>query len=89
MNYAILSIISPMKLFNVNDKEYHVRQRGCSFTHSARNPPAVNPGIKIWLKLRKKGKNLFFNEIEFEKKLFVEIIFFGRGIFYLGSWPIF
>ena len=29
--------------------EYRVRQRGCSLTHSARTPPAVNPGITIWV----------------------------------------
>ena len=48
--------------------EYRVRQRGCSLTHSARTPPAVHPGIMIWV-----------DEIEFEKKLFFEIIVFGGG----------
>ena len=37
--------------------KYRVRQRGCSLTHSARTPPAVHQGIKIWV-----------DEIEFEKK---------------------
>ena len=36
---------------------YRVRQRGCSLTHSARTPPAVHPGITIWV-----------DKIEFEKK---------------------
>ena len=57
-------------------KEYRVRQRGCSLTHSARTPPAVHPGITIWVE-----------EIELEKKTeqkkiwlwdFFEI-FFGLG----------
>ena len=30
-------------------EEYRVRQRGCSLTHSARNPPAGHPGITIWV----------------------------------------
>ena len=28
---------------------YRVRQSGCSLTHSARTPPAVHPGITIWV----------------------------------------
>ena len=40
-----------------NKKEYRVRQRGCSLTHSARTPPAVHQGITIWV-----------DKIEFEKK---------------------
>ena len=36
---------------------YHLRQRWCSLTHSARTPPAVHPGITIWV-----------DEIELEKK---------------------
>ena len=42
--------------FSNNRGKYRVRQRGCSLTHSARTPPAVNQGITIWV------------EIEFEKK---------------------
>ena len=30
-------------------KKYSVLQRGCSLTHSARTPPAVHPGITIWV----------------------------------------
>ena len=32
-----------------NMSKYRVRQRGCSLTHSARTPPAVHPGITIWV----------------------------------------
>ena len=38
------------------EEEYRVRQRGCSLTHSAPTPPAVHPGITIWV-----------NEIELER----------------------
>ena len=41
-------------------ERYRVRQRGCSLTHSARTPPAVHPGITIWvdeIKIEKKNKN--------------------------------
>ena len=31
------------------EEEYRVRQRGCSLTHNARTPPAVHPGIMIWV----------------------------------------
>ena len=53
--------------------KYRVRQRGCSLTHSARTPPAVHPGITIWV-----------DEIEFEKKQFFEIIFLGGELFFFG-----
>ena len=40
-----------MCLMLIRDKfdEYCVRQRGCSLTHSARTPPAVQPGTTIWV----------------------------------------
>ena len=50
--------------------EYRVRQRGCSLTHSARTPPAVHPGITIWvdeIEIEKKSFLWFLNEIELEK----------------------
>ena len=46
------------------EKNYRVRQRVCSLTHSAFTPPAVNPGITIWVdkieleKEKKEEKNL-------------------------------
>ena len=56
--------------------KYRVRQRGYSLTNSARTPPAVHPGITIWVdKIEIEEKNLkifksfflFLDEIEFEK----------------------
>ena len=55
--------------YNHNDAQYRVRQRGCSLTHSARTPPAVHPGIMIWvdvIEIEKKSIFLFLNEIELE-----------------------
>ena len=63
---------------------------GCSRTHSARTPPAVHPGITIWVdkieleKKKKKKKNLargFFGEggaIFFEFYLFLDEIEFEK-----------
>ena len=66
----VLSIENP-KYYNTY-KKYRVRQRGCSLTHSARTPPAVTPGITIWV-----------DEIEIEKtkekKNLARGFFFGGG----------
>ena len=55
--------------------EYRVRQRGCSLTHSARTPPAVHPGITIWVEKieidKKKGKK--------RRKKIGSGIFLGEG----------
>ena len=50
--------------------KYACAEGGCSLTHSARNPPAVHPGITIWvdeIESEKKSFFLFLNEIELEK----------------------
>ena len=58
--------------------KYRVRQRGCSLTHSARTPPAVHPGIMIWVdeieleKKRRKKKE--------KKKKLARGFFFGGGM---------
>ena len=47
--------IFPVERLNVHDKlmkeeeKYCVRQRGFSLTQSARTPPAVHPGITLWV----------------------------------------
>ena len=60
-----------------------VRRGGSSLTHSARTPPAIHPGITIWVDkieidigrgIFKKGRQFFLkflkflDEIEIEKK---------------------
>ena len=65
--------------------KYRFRQRGCSLTHSARTPPAVHPGITIWvdeIEFEFGGGGaiffeffLFINEIEFEIIFFFKLFF--------------
>ena len=58
----ISQILAYKRLYKI----YRVRQRGCSLTHSARTPPAVHPGITIWV-----------DEVEIEKKKKEERIWLG------------
>ena len=69
--------------------QYRVCQRGCSLTHSARTLPAVHPGFTIWLKLRKKGKQMFMSIFWFLDKIEFETFFLALGFFLEGGGQFF